>query len=82
LQGFAINFISGTYHFGWPRLADGVIDLFESEYNLPLLPLALGGHASRFWRACVSGAHLAGRPWLANPHGQATGAYAFARWRK
>jgi putative oxidoreductase len=38
VQGFAINIISGTYQWGWPRLADGVIDLFESEYNLPLLP--------------------------------------------
>lgn len=38
VQGFAINVISGIYQFGWPRLADGVIDLFESEYKLPLLP--------------------------------------------
>ena len=48
VQGFAINFISGTYQFGWPRLADGVIDLFESEYNLPLLPPELGAILAAF----------------------------------
>lgn len=37
VQGFAINLISGHYQWGWPRLADGVMDLFESEYQLPLL---------------------------------------------
>ena len=42
VQGLAINFVSGTFEFGWPRLADGVVDLFESEYNLPLLPPELG----------------------------------------
>ena len=51
VQGFAINIISGTYQFGWPHLADGVVDLFESEYHLPMLPpelaatlAALGEH--------------------------------------
>ena len=48
VQGFAINFISGTYQFGWPRLADGVIDLFESEYKLPLLPPELGAILAAF----------------------------------
>jgi putative oxidoreductase len=42
VQGFAINFVNGTFEFGWPRLADGVVALFESEYNLPLLPPELG----------------------------------------
>ena len=51
VQGFAINIISGTYQFGGAQLADGVVDLFESEYHLPMLPpelaatlAALGEH--------------------------------------
>jgi putative oxidoreductase len=48
LQDFAINFISGTYQWGWPRLANGVIDLFESEYNLPLPPPELGAILAAF----------------------------------
>jgi putative oxidoreductase len=37
VQGFVVNLVSGEFQLGWPRLADGVIDLFESEYKLPLL---------------------------------------------
>ena len=42
VQGLAINLVSGTFELGWPRLADGVIDLFESEYQLPVLSPELG----------------------------------------
>ena len=42
VQGFAVNFINSTYPLAWRRLADGVIDLFESEYKLLLLPAELG----------------------------------------
>ncbi|MFC5301469.1 DoxX family protein [Azospira restricta] len=37
VQGFAANFVSGQFEFGWPRLADSAIDLFRDEYRLPLL---------------------------------------------
>ncbi len=37
VQGLVVNLVSGEFQLGWPRLADGVVDLFESEYQLPLL---------------------------------------------
>lgn len=38
VQGMAISFVSGEFAFGWPRLADSVIELFRDEYRLPLIP--------------------------------------------
>ncbi len=37
VQGFAVNFVSGEFTFGWPRLSDSAVDLFRDEYRLPLL---------------------------------------------
>lgn len=37
VQGFAVNFIDGEFHFGWPRLSDSAVALFREEYKLPLL---------------------------------------------
>lgn len=37
VQNFAINFISGEYQFGIPRLSDSAVDLFREEYKLPFL---------------------------------------------
>jgi putative oxidoreductase len=48
VQGFVMNFVTGDFQLGWPRLADGVIDLFETEYKLPLLPPALGAIFAAF----------------------------------
>lgn len=48
VQGLVVNFVSGDFQLGWPRLADGVIDLFESEYKLPLLPPELGATLAAF----------------------------------
>jgi putative oxidoreductase len=52
VEGFAINLVSGTFEFGWPRLSSSVVDLFRDEYKLPLLPpelaavlAAIGEHA-------------------------------------
>ena len=42
ITGFAFNFISGEFSFGWPRLADTAILLFEEEYKLPILAPRLG----------------------------------------
>ena len=51
VQGLAIHIVNGDFELGWPRLADNVVDLFASEYHLPLLPpelaatlAALGEH--------------------------------------
>jgi len=38
VAGFAINIVSGTFHWGWPHLSDSAIALFQDEYKLPLLP--------------------------------------------
>lgn len=38
VQGLAINFVSGEFQLGWPRLADSAVALFREEYKLPLIP--------------------------------------------
>jgi putative oxidoreductase len=38
IDGFALNFISGDFQLGWPRLSDSAITLFREEYKLPFLP--------------------------------------------
>jgi len=48
VQGFALNFISGEYQFGWPRLSDSVVDLFREEYRLPLIPPELAAPMAAF----------------------------------
>jgi putative oxidoreductase len=38
VQGFALNFVTGEFHLGWPALSDSAVALFREEYRLPLLP--------------------------------------------
>ncbi|QDF97862.1 hypothetical protein CJ010_15640 [Azoarcus sp. DD4] len=38
IEGFVLDIVSGEAGFGWPRLSDSAIELFRSEYRLPLLP--------------------------------------------
>lgn len=38
IEGLAINFVSGDFQLGWPRLSDSAVDLFRDEYKLPLIP--------------------------------------------
>ncbi|MGH8033085.1 MAG: DoxX family protein [Luteimonas sp.] len=38
IEGLALDPIGLTATFGWPRVSDGAIELFRSEYALPLLP--------------------------------------------
>lgn len=38
IEGFVLDIVSGEAEFGWPRLSGSAIDLFRSEYRLPLLP--------------------------------------------
>ena len=38
LEGFVLDPIAGQFQFGWPRLAEYTIPLFQEEYRLPLLP--------------------------------------------
>lgn len=38
VEGLAINFVTGDFKLGWPRLAGSAVDLFKDEYKLPLIP--------------------------------------------
>jgi putative oxidoreductase len=38
IEGLAINFISGEFRLGWPRLSDSAVALFKDEYKLPFIP--------------------------------------------
>lgn len=38
VEGFVLDPIGLQAQFGWPRLGDGAVELFRSEYALPLLP--------------------------------------------
>ena len=48
VEGFAIDLISGDVHLGWPHLSDSALDLFKTEYRLPLLSPNLAAHLSAF----------------------------------
>ena len=37
VQGFVVNFVSGEFSLGWPRLSDSVVALFQEEYKLPFI---------------------------------------------
>lgn len=38
IEGFALDLFGGQFQFGWPRLAESTIPLFQDEYDLPLVP--------------------------------------------
>lgn len=48
VQGFAIDLISGEFHLGWPQLSDSAIELFKSEYRLPLIAPELAAPMAAF----------------------------------
>jgi putative oxidoreductase len=37
IEGFALDLVSGTATWGWPRLSPGALDLFREEYKVPLI---------------------------------------------
>lgn len=37
VQGFVLNLVSGEFQFGWPRLSDSALALFQDEYPLPFI---------------------------------------------
>ncbi len=37
IEGLAIDFVSGSFEVGVPRLSPSAVDLFRDEYRLPLL---------------------------------------------
>lgn len=38
VEGLAVNPVEGEFHLGWPHLSDSALELFRTEYALPLLP--------------------------------------------
>jgi putative oxidoreductase len=38
IEGLVLDPINSTVAFGWPRVSDGALELFRSEYTLPLIP--------------------------------------------
>lgn len=41
IDGFVANFVSGDFVIGWPHINESALQLFQYEYNLPLIPPAL-----------------------------------------
>jgi len=37
IEGLAIDLVAGEFQLGWPQLSDSALELFRSEYRLPLL---------------------------------------------
>lgn len=46
IEGFALDLFNGEFQFGWPRLAESTIPLFQEEYNLPLVPPEVAAYAA------------------------------------
>jgi putative oxidoreductase len=46
IEGFALDLLGGEFQFGWPRLAESTIPLFQEEYKLPLVPPELAAYAA------------------------------------
>jgi putative oxidoreductase len=48
IDGLAIDFIGGEFTLGWPRLSSSALDLFKSEYRLPLITPELAAPLAAF----------------------------------
>jgi len=48
IEGIAIDLINGEFQIGWPHLSDSAIELFASEYKLPLIPPELAAPMAAF----------------------------------
>ena len=48
IEGLAIDLVSGEFQLGWPQLSDSALELFRSEYRLPLLPPELAAPMAAF----------------------------------
>lgn len=38
IEGLAVNIVNGEFQFGWPRLSESALALFQYEYQLPIIP--------------------------------------------
>jgi len=48
VQGLVLNFVSGDFALGWPRLSDSALALFQDEYKLPIIPPELAAPMAAF----------------------------------
>ena len=48
IEGFVLDPVGLQWQFGWPRVSDGALELFRSEYALPLLPPELAANLAAF----------------------------------
>jgi len=48
IQGLAIDVVGGNFTLGWPRLSDSVVDLFQYEYQLPVVPPEIAAMMAAF----------------------------------
>lgn len=48
IEGLAIDLVSGEFQIGWPQLSDTALELFRSEYRLPLLAPELAAPLAAF----------------------------------
>ncbi|MGQ0710446.1 MAG: DoxX family protein [Rhodoferax sp.] len=48
IEGLAIDLLSGEIHLGWPRLSEGALELFRTDYRLPVLPPELAAYLAAF----------------------------------
>lgn len=48
VEGLAIDLIGGEFRLGWPHLSDSALELFRSEYRLPLLAPELAALMAAF----------------------------------
>jgi len=49
IDGLTIDIVSGDFHVGgWPHLTESALDLFQSEYRLPVLPPELAASMAAF----------------------------------
>jgi len=48
VEGLVVNFVSGDFTLGWPRLSESALYLFENEYKLPFVPPELAAPMAAF----------------------------------
>jgi putative oxidoreductase len=48
IEGFVVDPIGGHIQLGWPHLSDSAVELFRSEYALPLIPPEWAAHMAAF----------------------------------
>lgn len=48
IEGLGLDLIGGEFHWGWPRLSESALELFRTEYRLPLIPPELAAPMAAF----------------------------------